>query len=40
MMFTIGYASGIMTMLIVSGAIGWYLGKHPRVLVRRIMRHK
>lgn len=40
MMFVIGYVSGALSMIAVSGGIGWWLGRHPRLLVRHFIRGK
>jgi hypothetical protein len=36
-MFVVGYASGVATLLAISGGIGYYVAKHPKMLVRKIM---
>jgi hypothetical protein len=35
--FFIGFGTGILSMVALSGAVGWWMAKHPRYLVRKMM---
>ena len=38
--FIVGYAAGLITVTGVSGVVGWYMYRHPRKMVRRMMGSK
>lgn len=38
--FIIGYVAGVMTLVALSAAIGFYMYRHPKVMVRTMMGRK